>query len=77
MPELNEEMFKKFVFMFVTFIILASTLFIFYDIVITGVNNALTGNIVWDGIISIIPIAFGAGVIMIVYKYYIPKNEGD
>ena len=77
MPELDGKMFKKFMFMFVTFIILASTLFVFYDVISLSVTNAITGNIGYDALLTIIPIAFGAGVVMIVYNYYVPKDEGD
>jgi hypothetical protein len=76
MPELNGEMFKRFIMAFVMFLVFAFTLGVFYEIVSTSVTNSLTGNWQYDMLIYIIPLAFAGGVIMILYQKYIPK-DGD
>lgn len=77
MVEIEEQMLKKLIITFTTFLIFAFTLITFYDIIAESTLNALTGNIVWDSLLVIIPIAFSAGVIMILYNKYVPQHKGD
>jgi len=74
MTELDE-MLKKFITAFVLFIIFAFLLGISYDILLVSIENALTGNWQYDSLIYIIPIAFGGGVIMILWAKYIPHGD--
>jgi hypothetical protein len=75
MPQLDREMFKKFMTAVVLFIIFISILLACYDLVSESVVNAFTGNITWDSLLYIVPIVFSGAVIFILYKNYIPKGD--
>lgn len=77
MPELNGEMMKKFIIAFVSFIVFVFLLNALYDIVSDSIIGALTGNWQYDMLIYLVAVAFGAGVIMILYQKYIPKDGDD
>lgn len=76
MVEFTGEMLKKFMITFTMFIVFVFLLNALYDIVADSIVGALTGNWQYDMLIYLVALAFGAGVVMILYEDYI-NDDGD
>lgn len=77
MPELNGEMMRRFFTAFIMFIVFVFLLGVGYEMVSNSITDNLTGNWQYDSLLYVVAIAFGAGVIMILYQKYIPKDGDD
>jgi len=77
MVEFTAELLKKFIISFIGFMIFVFLLNSLYDIVSNSILGALTGEWQYDMLIYIVALAFGIGVIMILYENYVPHDEDD
>lgn len=77
MPELNGEMMRRFFTSFIMFIVFVFLLGVGYEMVSNSITDNLTGNWQYDSLLYVVGIAFGAGVITILYQKYIPKDGDD
>jgi hypothetical protein len=75
MLDLQIETLKRIVTSVIIFLITLALFMTLYQMVTAGVESSLTGNIVYDGLLIIVPIIFGAAVMFIMYKRYASKGD--